>query len=137
MESHSITLHLPETLYKRYQQRAEMSHRSLETEILDAVASAASVEDELPPDLIAELEALEGLDDKELWRLAKEAMSQRASEELEALNFKERDEGLSPEEDATRAKLIHEYERVMLTRAKAAKLLKDRGHDVSRILATQ
>ena len=137
MTSHAVTLHLPETLYKRFQQRAEMSHRSLETEILDTVASAASVEDELPPDLIEALEALERLDDKELWRLAEETMSQRASEELEALNFKERDEGLSPEEDATRAKLIHEYERVMLIRAKAAKLLKDRGHDVSRILATQ
>ncbi len=50
MTSHAVTLHLPEPLYKRLQKRAEMSQRSLETEILDAVASAASVEDELPPE---------------------------------------------------------------------------------------
>ena len=94
-----------------------------------------TVEDELSPDLIEALEALEGLDDSELWRLAREAMSLEASQELEALHFKQQDEGLSPEEDATRAKLIHEYERVMLVRAKAAVLLKDRGHDISGILA--
>jgi hypothetical protein len=137
MTAHAITLHLPETLYKRFQQRAEWSQRSLETEILDAVASAASVEGELSPELIAAVEALEGLDDEELWRLAGEAMSQVASQELEALHSKQRDEGLSQDEEATRAKLIQEYERSMLIRAQATKLLKDRGHDVSRILASQ
>ncbi len=137
MTAHAITLHLPETLYQRFRQRAEWTHRSLETELLEAVASAASTEDELAPALIEAVEALEGLDDGELWRLAREAMSPEASQELEALHFKQRDEGLSEDEDATRAKLIHEYERTMLVRAQAAKLLKDRGHDVSRILSAQ
>jgi len=137
MTAHPITLHLPDTLYKRFQQRAQWSHRSLETEILDAVASAVSVEDELSPELIAAVEALEELDDEELWRLAREVMSREASQELEALHFKQQDEGLNQDEDATRAKLIHEYERTLLIRAKAAKLLKDRGHDVSGILAYQ
>jgi hypothetical protein len=137
MPAHPVTLHLPETLYKRFQQRAEWSHRSLETEILDAVASAASDEDELSPDLMEAVEALEALDDAELWRLAREAMSRSAGQELESLHFKQRDEGLSPEEDARRAELLREYERTMLIRAQAAKLLKDRGHDISRILAPQ
>ena len=64
-------------------------------------------------------------------------MSREASEELEELHFKQRDEGLSGSEDAIRAKLMHEYERTMLIRAKAAKLLKDRGHDISGLLATK
>jgi len=38
MPAHAITLHLPETLYERFRQRAEWTHRSLETELLDAVA---------------------------------------------------------------------------------------------------
>ena len=96
-----------------------------------------NAEDELSPDLIETVQALEKLDDGELWRLARTAMSLEASQELEALHFKQQDEGLSPEEDATRAKLIQEYERVMLTRAKAAVLLKDRGHDISGILIRQ
>lgn len=136
MSAHAITIRLPETLYERFRRRAEWSHRSLETEILDAVACAASSAGEFPPELIETLEALAGLDDTELWRLAGEAMSRDASQELEALHSKQRDEGLSRDEEATRAALLDEYERAMLIRAQAAKLLKDRGHDVSGILAS-
>lgn len=57
-------------------------------------------------------------------------------EELEALHRKQRDEGLSQEEDAARARLIQEYEQTMLIRAQAARLLKDRGHDVEAASST-
>ncbi|HEX3129850.1 MAG TPA: hypothetical protein VH394_21115, partial [Thermoanaerobaculia bacterium] len=60
--------------------------------------------------------------------------SRKASQELEALHARQRDQDLDPTEDATRAKLIHEYERAMLVRAQAAKLLKSRGHDISSLL---
>jgi len=137
MTAHAITLHLPETLYQRFRQRAEWSRRSLETELLEAVASAAPAEAELSPDLIRAVEALEGLADEELWRLARKAMSREASQELEALHLKQRDEGLSQDEDAARARLVQEYEQAMLIRAQAVRLLKDRGHDVSTLLATR
>ena len=91
----------------------------------------ASAEGELSPELVKAVAALEHLEDAELLRLAREAMSREASQELEALHAKQRDEGLTPAEDATRAKLIHEYERSMLIRAQAATLLKDRGHDLT------
>jgi len=80
------------------------------------------------------VEALNGLADEELWRFAKTAMSPQASRELEALHFKQRDEGLGQAEEATRVKLIHEYERTMLIRAQAATLLRERGHDISGLL---
>lgn len=137
MTAHAITLHLPETLYERFRQRAEWSRRSLETELLEAVASAAPAEAELSPEVIRDIEALEGLADEELWRLARKVMSREASEELEALHRKQRDEGLSQDEDAARARLIQEYEQAMLIRAQAARLLKDRGHDVSTLLTTR
>jgi plasmid stability protein len=63
MPAHAITLHLPDTLYERFRQRAEWSRRSVETELLDAIASAASVEAELSPEF---LKAAEGLADEEL-----------------------------------------------------------------------
>ena len=137
MTAHAITLHLPETLYERFRQRAEWSRRSLETELLEAVASAVPAEAELSPELIRAVEALEGLADEELWLLARKAMSPEASQELEALHLKQRDEGLSQDEDAARARLIQEYEQTMLIRAQAAKLLKDRGHDISILLSTR
>ena len=64
-------------------------------------------------------------------------MSRQASEELEALHFKQREAGLSRDEDVRRGELIHEYERAMLIRAQAAKLLKERGHDLSSIVAAR
>jgi hypothetical protein len=135
MTAHAITLHLPETLYERFRQRAEWSRRSLETELLEAVASAAPAEADLSPELLEAIEALEGLADEELWRLAGKAMSREASQELESLHRKQRDEGLSQNEDAARARLLREYEQTMLIRAQAVRLLKDRGHDVSTLLA--
>lgn len=135
MPAHAITLHLPETLYERFRQRAEWTHRSVETELLDAVASAAS--GEVSPELMKTVEALNELADEELWRFARAAMPQEASQELEALHFKQRNKGLSPAEEATRVRLIHDYERIMLIRAQAAKLLKDRGHDISGLLSNQ
>lgn len=137
MSVHAVTLHLPETLYKRFRQRAEWSHRSLETELLDAVASAAPVADELPSELSEAIEALELLEDQELWHLARQTMSLEAGQELEALHGKQRDQGLTPTEDDRRAALIREYERAMLIRAQAASLLKSRGHDISSLLATR
>jgi hypothetical protein len=58
------------------------------------------VEGELSPELIEAVEALAQLDDEEFWCLAREAMSPEASQEFEALHFKQRDEGLDPDEDA-------------------------------------
>lgn len=137
MSAHAITLHLPDTLYRRFRQRAEWTKRSLETELLDAVASAASEGDELSPDLLKSVEALNGLADEDLWRFARTTMPPEAGQELEALHFKHRNEGLSPAEDATRGMLLQDYERVMLIRAQAAKLLKERGHDISGLLANR
>lgn len=137
MSGHAITLHLPETLYKRFRQRVEWTHRSLETEILDALAAGTPVEDELSPEVLEAVEALEHLEDEELWHLARQSMSREASQELEALHAKQQDQGLEPAEEAARARLILEYERAMLVRAQAASLLKSRGHDVSSLLATR
>lgn len=137
MTAHAITLHLPEILYERFRQRAEWSRRSLETELLEAVASAAPAAAELSPEVIRDIEALEGLADEELWQLARKAMSREAGQALETLHLKQRDEGLSRDEDAARARLIQEYEQTMLIRAQAIRLLKDRGHDVSALLSTR
>ncbi|NJL29559.1 MAG: hypothetical protein HC897_17565 [Thermoanaerobaculia bacterium] len=134
MSAHAITLHLPDILLKRFQRRAEWSHRSLETELLDAVAAATPVEDELPAELLATIEGLEKLDDAMLWHLARETMPRQSCETLEVLNARHRDSGLNRAENAERSRLLHEHERTMLLRAQAASVLKSRGHDISGLL---
>jgi hypothetical protein len=71
------------------------------------------------------------LDDEALWRAARTRLPADAVEELERLHLKRQRQGLTASEDEQVAALVRQYERVMLVRAQAAALLKERGHDVS------
>jgi plasmid stability protein len=134
MPTQSVTLHLPDPLYQRLKRRAEQAHRALEDELLDVVAAAVPVADDLPAELTEALSPLALLDDQALWRAARTRLAADAAEELEGLHLKQQREGLSASEAEQAAALLRQYERVMLVRAQAAALLKQRGHDVSVLL---
>jgi hypothetical protein len=101
----------------------------------DAVTTAAPETEGLPQDLLDAIAGLETLDDDALWRAARHTFPSEASARLEALHFKRQDEGLTAPEQETAAELVRQYERAMLVRAHAAKLLKERGHDISGLVA--
>ena len=64
MAARAITLELPAPLYDHFSSRAERAHRSLEAELLDAVATAAADEEELSDEMasaLADLALLNGL----------------------------------------------------------------------------
>ncbi|MEI8165989.1 MAG: hypothetical protein WCG26_06410 [Chloroflexales bacterium] len=90
--------------------------------------------DALPADLEAVIAPMTLLTDTELWQAGRTHLAKKASSQLEALHFKQQSEGLSATEAETEAALLHQYTRVMLIRAQAAALLKERGHDVSTLL---
>lgn len=90
--------------------------------------------DGLPPDLVEPLAALALMPDDELWRSARSRLSPEEAGQLEALHHKRGREGLTPEEEQSVAALLRRYERLMLVRAQAAALLKQRGHDVTELL---
>ncbi len=131
MSVQAITLHLPGSLYDLFQRKAKQSHRSVEAVLLEAVTAAAPEDDELPPDLSRALSQLSSLDDRSLWLAAKDRLSDAALSELEILNLKQQREGLAEDEAVRLAELARGYERVILLRAEAACLLKERGHDIS------
>ena len=133
--AHAVTLQLPAPLYDHLKRRADESHRSVEAELLQVVETAIPEQQGLPQDLAEAVSALPHLSDDELWSAARTSLAPEARTQLESLHFKQQSEGLSEEEEATDARLLREYERVMLVRAEAARLLKDRGHDVSSLLA--
>ncbi len=134
MPAQAITLNLPGSVFDRYKRLAERTHRTVEAELLEVVSAAHPEDETLAPDLEAKVAELETRNDEELWRTARRRLSTETSDRLEALHFKQRDEGLSTEEDSTLARLLRRYERNMLLRALAAALLKERGHDVSVLL---
>lgn len=136
MTMQSFTLHIPGLLYHRLKRRAEQSQRTIEDEMLEAIATAIHDEDELPADLEEALSSLSLLDDQALWQAARSHLPVEAATRLENLHLKRQSEGLTETETQTLSRLVREYERAMLVRARAAVLLKQRGCDVS-ILASQ
>ena len=76
------------------------------------------------------------MDDAALWQAARSGLSAEAAARLEALHIKRQKKGLSETEARTLAELVQQYERSMLIRARAAAILKLRGHDLSGLAAT-
>jgi plasmid stability protein len=131
MSTQTLTLHLPDPLYARLQERARQFNRTLEAELLEVLNSAVPVEESLPDSLAEAVARLDGMDDSELWQAAKSRLTKREAALLEILHLKRQKEGLSESEASNLAELVQQYERSMLVRARAAALLKQRGCDLS------
>lgn len=131
MAAQAVTVNLPGPLYERLARRATKTHRTVEAEIVDAVATLPEEPDELPADMAEAIAALHLLDDEDLWRAARQTLAPEKAESIERLHLKRQREGLSAPEVEALATLMREYTRIMLVRARAAALLKQRGYDVS------
>jgi hypothetical protein len=134
MAVQAVTVSLPEPLYERLARRAQRTQRTVEAELADAVATLSDEPDELPADMAEAIAALHLLDDKDLWRAARQSLSREKAAEIEELHLKRQSEGLSASENESLAMLMREYTRIMLVRSRSAALLKQRGHDVSGLL---
>lgn len=134
MTIQNVTLRLPDPLYQRLKTRADEAQRTVEDELLDVLAAAVPVDDELPPDLADAISPLTTLDDEALWQAARSRLPEEEAAELENLHHKRGREGLTDAEARAADLLVRRYERAMLVRARAAALLAERGHDVSSLL---
>lgn len=135
MAAHAVTLRLPSQLFDHFRDRADRAHRSLEAEILAAVSTVATEEKDLPGDVVRSLTELGLLSDQELWRVARNQPADDSRQQLEALNVKQQRQGLTTVEKQQLDQLVEELDRVVLLRAEAARLLKERGHDISTLLS--
>jgi len=134
MAVQGVAVNLPGPLYERLARRATRTHRSIEAELADAVATLPDEPDELPTDMAEAIAALHLLGDEDLWRAAKQILAPKKADEIEELHLKRQREGLSASESESLAMLMKEYTRIMLVRSRSAALLKQRGHDVSGLL---
>lgn len=135
MSALALTINLPEPIYERLARRASKTQRSLEAELVEAVATSFPDEsDTLPIDMADAIAALHLLDDEALWRAARTCLAPEKAAELEELHLRRQAGGLSEPELNTLNMLMSEYTRTLLVRSRAAALLKQRGHDVSSLL---
>jgi plasmid stability protein len=134
METQTVTIELPKLLYQRIKEKAAQTKRSIEDELLEVVATAVPLGEDLPKDLADAITPLAFLDDKTLWRAARSKLTKRESSRTEELHLKRQRQDLNPLEEEELAKLVRKYERTILVRAQAAVILKERGHDISVLL---
>ena len=134
MAVQNVTIRMSDHLYHQVKQRAGRMQRSVEEEVVAVVEDALPVLDFLPADIADELGQMVFLTDSELWHAAQTVMTAGENRRMQALVLKRQREGLSAEEEIEAEQLTMRQERVMLLRARAAALLRERGQDVSPLL---
>ena len=135
MTLQTVTVRLPDLLYRQIERQAQQMRRSIEDELVVVVSSALPDLDALPNDIADDLAQLVFLNDAELWQAARTTLPIKDSERMQALVIKRQNDGLTDAEEREAQRLVHRADRAMLVRAQAAALLKERGHDVSSLLS--
>ncbi|MCB0185149.1 MAG: hypothetical protein KDE31_12835 [Caldilineaceae bacterium] len=85
----------------------------------------------LPLPLAAELAQLPFLDDTHLWQAARQVAPIEKNERIQELVLKQQAEGLTTAKEQEAQQLQEYAHRLMLIRAEAAVLLKNKGYDIS------
>jgi hypothetical protein len=136
MTLQTVSINLPEKLYRQIQQRAKGMNRSVADELVVVVEDALSGTDAwqgVPADIATEVAQLRYLDDEHLLRTARLTVPVEKSERMQALSQKLKNEGLTAAEEEEIRQLQHYAQRVMLIRAEAAVLLQERGIDIAQL----
>jgi hypothetical protein len=130
MTVQTLTLSIPEPIYQRARQAAEVLQRPVEDVIVDTLATTLPILDDAPVEMVSELVAMAHLSDEALQGLANNVMAEERQELLDHL-LDEQGRGVLDEAGQRKlAALMAEYGRSMLRRAKAVALLIARGRPV-------
>lgn len=130
MTVQTVTLMMPEALYQRAKQAAEVLQQPLEEVIVATLASTLPLLDDVPVEMAGELAAMTHLSDEALQGLANNVMLQERQALLHELLDEQGRGQLAEVGQAELAALMAEYGRHMLRRAKAVALLLARGRPV-------
>ena len=134
MAMQTLTIDLADELYEQLRERARSSPQSIQEALTALLVDALPLEHEMPSDRDAAIAPLALLSDEALRYAARTRLSADLVADLEDLHLQQQREGLSEHDAAREALLLRQYERVLLVRAEAARLLHTRGRDVSSLL---
>ncbi len=127
----SVSVQVPESIFRRLQRVAEHTHRSVEDVLATSVDVALPVDPSLPSDLADELASLTMFSDDALWAAAESSLSPAQQSRLEQLTQAGGERRLSVAETAELQQLLELYDRSVLRRAKALSILAYRGYDLA------
>lgn len=123
-----IILKVPEDISVRARQIAETVAQPVEQLLLNHLKTLAAPLPVLPPDTQAELDALQHLSDDALWTIAREQMPEDVQARAHALMDQNSRSVMTDEEHAELEQLVERGDRLMLRKAEAAALLRQRGY---------
>jgi len=129
MTVQTITLNVPETLYKQLEAQARAAARSLEEVATQTLARnlPPPVEDDLSPAMRAELNAMKRLSDESLWQIAESTVNPDKVALYDVLLERLHADALTPEGQEWLDRLREEADALMLRKAHAYALLQSRG----------
>ena len=126
----TVTLELPETLYRCARQMAEATQTPLEVVLRDSIAHTLPPLDDVAPGEATELARLASLDDSALWREARAMMDATKRAEMDKLLDRQGAGELTSTEHAHLQDLLDTYGQLMVHKAHAYLLLARRGYRV-------
>lgn len=127
MNAQTIALDLPQPLYQRLKWLSEITHRPLDTLVLQVLdTNIPPLLAELPDAMQSELVALNEMPHEELWQIAQSTFARELQTEYTHLREKQLERSLTGKEQKRLDELFHAANRHMLRKAYAAVLLKFR-----------
>jgi hypothetical protein len=123
-----IILTIPEDISARARQIAENTAQPVEQVLIDHLKTLAAPPSDLPDDEQAELDALQHLSDDALWTMAQEQMPDDVQSRAQFLMDRNARGIIGDEEYAELEALVQRADRLMLRKAEAAAILRQRGH---------
>lgn len=131
MTIQTVTLDLPEALYRQIQRAAKRVKRPINDILIEAVTAVAPVVDTASSELRSSLAQMAYLNDATLLQAARSTIPVEQRERLELLHHEQQGRALTAEENAEEQALVALYRETILVRAQAAVLLKQRGYNIS------
>jgi len=125
----SYTLSVPETLYKRAEELARQTARRVDEVLIDQLQELMLPP--LPSDEQAELDAMRALSEDALWAIAREQMSVEVQDRMQRLMTRNTRGVLTPLELGELEQSVERGNRLVLRKAEAAALLRERGHRIT------
>lgn len=130
MTMQTVTIKLPESLYRFARQVAEATKQPLEAMLQDSIAHTLPPLDDVPPEEAVELAKLTALDDAALWREARATMTAAEQAEMHELLDRQEAGKLTSSERARLQDLLDTYGWLTVRKAHAYLLLARRGYRV-------
>lgn len=129
MTTETMTIQVPELLYRRLERLAALTHRPLESLVVQTLSSnIPPLPDDLPTPTRDALTALEGLSDDALWQIVRSSVPEEQHEQFAQLREKRRAGMIASDEQMILDRFTQEADLRTLRKAYAAVLLKWRGH---------